>query len=271
MLTFLSGIVFSIMCSLIVQAAGVLIRAHNIDDTTAFYEETLGFSVAARNDRWVAFDSNIPIFVAQSNSARYQRDHETAGISFVLHSIDLRETYTRWSQLGVRFESSEPNRNGIGRDLQLFDVEGNNLSLMQTDQPSGVGGEDGSSVYNFGFNFSNISEARQFFTQTLDFTVMTEQYFPPALPLMTSSGSFAFMLHEDSGLVPRHEHDDPYQAGLSVVFWASDLDALAPIITGSGRSVTWIDPERRNGVRAFSTVISEGVAVEFWEGGQPDD
>ena len=248
-----------------IRIHGALINVADLVEALEFYSEILGFRV---EDQWpdakmVQLASDFPIYLREvpNESPPQNADRSRASITF--KTANIASQYEYMNRNGVQFLADAPHHVGVGFAMLFRDPFGTVHSLLQQtiaesdpfDEPN---------IYNVGFHHSNVAETRSLYVETLGFMVLTEKYFPPALPLGYPDGSFGFMLHEHD-LGPALEFY-PNGTGTTLVFSTTDLKKIASYLDGKGVTVnrkTKSSDVNIPGHVAFRDVF--GVWSEVWE------
>jgi predicted enzyme related to lactoylglutathione lyase len=133
---------------------------------------------------------------------------------------DIDETFRYLKSKGVRFIRGEKRKEGVGWSLQILDPFGNKISMMQitVGRPETVVEP---SVYNCGIYVTDIETALKTYEGALGFVVRSRAYMPEDMPLGTSDGKFAFMLHLRRKDFPHVENPN-----MSLIFQTSDLNKI---------------------------------------------
>lgn len=247
---------------------GVIIRTPDLDDALAFWGDGLGFLIAdlRPRDGWARLASNLPIYLEATPQGRLA-DERIACVEITFQSNDLEASMRSLRGAGSEIISETPYEVAVGRSIRFKDPAGIVHHLLQSSRLGPQFAEP--RVYNSGFEVPQaaIPSTRALLEQGLGFIAMTERYFPPSVPYLEQSRSFAFMLHHnqpfEQDLLPRTDprRDD---LGAAQVFVVQDLGVASRAVIEHG-AVALDHRARRFSLgrrRAFST--PGGAPFELW-------
>ena len=247
---------------------GVLIRTPNLDEALAFWGDGLGFAIADLRPRegWARLASNLPIYIEARPQGRLAGGR-VACVEITFQSNDLDVSIRSLRGAGAEIISDAPYEVAVGRSIRFKDSAGIVHHMLQPSRTGAPFAEP--RVYNSGFEVPQaaIAPTRALLEQGLGFRAMTERYFPPSVPYLEQTGSFAFMLHHnqpfEEDLLPRTDAraDD---LGSTQVFAVPDLAAASRVALGQGATALDRRPQRfpMGRRRAFST--PGGAPFELW-------
>jgi len=202
-------------------------------------------------------NDGLPILlqkVAQKSWVDYPREEQTV-VTF--QANDLAKTQALLLAKGVNFLLPEPFKVGVGIATKFRDPFGNVHSLLEQ-QIIEIPQFEEPRIYNAGYYLEDISMARKIFCEQLGFVVRTEKYFP-AVPLGTSDGNFAFMLHERKGLTALNEEYGK-QAQTVIQFQTGNLENVRSKLAAVKVKILPLVSGKEEG---FAFVLSSGVAAEM--------
>lgn len=245
---------------------GVLIRVPDLELALAFYSGVLGFESERIAPSLARLEDRNPIYLEQVGYPLRPPEGNEARASVAFQTRDIRAAITRLRERGVAFLSEEPSAVGVGQAIRFRDPFGNIHSLLEH-TVSEVPPFDEPEVYNSGFKHPDADTAslRALIVDRLGFTVRTERYFPPSLPIGHRDGTFAFMLHENEPWeVEVRPRADPASAAVSLIFATTDLPALRRALSGPAGIASPGEAQAfALGVRS-RMIFPSGVPVEYW-------
>lgn len=245
------------------RAYGVNIFVTDLKTAEEFYVDKLGFKIRSKKYKSHVIelaDENYRLLLIKTEKANKVDFPNEAQTSLALQVNDINSAYKRWKSKGVEIIAGIDTI-GIGLAAWFGDPFGNVIAFLE--QTVGdVEKFDEPRIYNFGYYFSNIPDARKLFIETLKFPVRTERYFPPALPLANWDGSFGFMLHERKGLQPS---DAGYNKDSQVVlvFATDDIESTFRYFNKMGIEIIHSQPFETPFGKYFAFKTKEGVVSEI--------
>ena len=175
---------------------GVKIKVPDIREAKKFYLGTLGFAVKNENKarKTVSLKTNsYQVVLEESASAKRISVPGYSDVSMSMQVNDIDETFRKLKAAKVRFIKDEAQR-GDRLVAQILDPFGNKISMMQVTagKPETIAEP---SVYNCGLYVTDIEKELSTYEGIFGFAVRSRAYMPEDMPLGTSDGKFAFMLH----------------------------------------------------------------------------
>lgn len=242
---------------------GVIIHVTDMDEGIAFFTETMGFNVSESDGDMVRLDAETLLYLTEAAIDDQRYSYGEPRTTLVFQTADISSRQADMTQRGVVFIDSEPTRNGVGVASLWRDPFQTVHSLLEF-QVAPLPPFEEPHIYNYGFVHHDLEAIRPFYIELLGFPVMTERYFPPALPLNNVDGSFGFMLHENDTVesAPVVPGDGP---GVSILFATDDLEAAANYLSSEDVPIRWLDQDDRNGRRALIISDPAGIESEIWE------
>lgn len=245
------------------RSYGVLIHVPDIEGGLAFFQDSIGLSIADRQDGLYRLAGETPLFLTQSASAELRHGESMPRTSLVFQTTDIAERQEQWRQRGVDFLDPEPTPNGVGVASRWRDSFGTVYALLEQRIAAPPPFTE-PHIYNYGFVHRDVGAVRGFYIDLLGFAVRTESFFPPALPLGNADGSFGFMLHQDTEIAETAQR--PIDgAGVSILFATDDLEAAEAYLRAADVPVRRVDPAERGGRRVLIIRDPAGVESEVWE------
>ena len=237
-----------------IELVGVKIRVPDMAEAKSFYTGVLGFQIEKESDDkqtvWLRTKS-YKIVLERSKDARRISTPGYSHVSMSMRVNDIDETFRYLKAKGVKFIKDEKRKEGVGWSLQILDPFGNKISMMQitAGKPETIVEP---SVYNCGIYVTDIETALKTYEDALGFVVRSRAYMPEDMPLGTSDGKFAFMLHLRRQDLPHVENPN-----MNLIFNATDPDTIEKLKhkgislrTGSANNV-------------FTIVDSVGIVSEL--------
>lgn len=222
---------------------GLQVAVHDLSEAKHFYHNLLGFELTEDNKIQLQA-GHFPIQlveVSEKNPARY---HQHARVSLTLQVDQLLPAIDRLRKRGVKFHEQDLQRNGVGISIPFRDPSGNLLSLMEV-QVGNIQSFEGIRVYNTGITSADMKKARAFYQGILGFLDWSTAYLPAAMPLKNVDGSFAYMLHQKSGLVPKTS-PDINRSRMSLAFSTSNLQAALDHLKNNNVSIVEKDDDLKH-------------------------
>ena len=223
-------------------------------EARSFYTGILGFQIETESEDkqtvWLRTNS-YKIVLQRSKDARRITTPGYSHVSMSMRVNDIDETFRYLKSKSVRFIIDEKRKEGVGWSLQILDPFGNKISMMQitAGKPETIVEP---SVYNCGIYVTDIEIALKTYGDALGFLVRSRAYLPEDMPLGTSDGKFAFMLH-----LRRQDFPHVENPNMNLIFKANDPDTIEklklkgmPLRTGSTDN-------------AFTMVDSVGILSEL--------
>ena len=180
---------------------GAKIMVPDMERAVDFYCNVLGFEIKSQTNYPDEISLNageVDLRLVKTKNNTKAGYSEFAQTSFVLQVNDLKKTVEHLKKLEVKF-LIEIDTVGVGIAAKFLDPFGIAHSLLEQTVRKVPEFEE-PKIYNAGYSLANISQARKLYNMILNFKVLTEKYFPPALPLKNWDNSFGFMLHENTDL-----------------------------------------------------------------------
>jgi predicted enzyme related to lactoylglutathione lyase len=235
-----------------VELVGVKIRVPDMAEARSFYSDVLGFQVEKEStDKktiWLKTNS-YKIVLERSKDARRITTPGYSDVSMSMRVNDIDQTFSYLKSKGVRFIKDEKRKEGVGWSLQILDPFGNKISMMQitVGKPETIVEP---SVYNCGIYVTDIETALKTYEGALGFVVRSRAYMPEDMPLGTSDGKFAFMLH-----LRRQDFSHVENPNMGLIFHASDT------IEELRRKGLHLTPTRSK--NRYKMIDSVGIASEL--------
>ncbi|MGH9947860.1 MAG: VOC family protein [Pyrinomonadaceae bacterium] len=239
---------------------GVKIKVPDMAEAKRFYIDTLKFGIAKesadKKTMWLN-TSAYKVVLEQSKDAKRITTAGYGDVSMSMQVNDIDVTFRRLKAAGVRFIKDEKRKEGIGWSLQVLDPFGNKISMMQitVGKPEIVSEP---SVYNCGIYVTDIERALSIYKDKLGFVVRSRAYMPEDMPLGTSDGKFAFMLHLRRNDFPHVENPN-----MLLMFGVESMKAIDKI-NSNGAFIT-----KKN--RTMLMRDSVGILSEILISNRPDD
>ena len=247
------------------KALGVKIMVTDLEKAKDFYVKKLGFKIneEANSKNTIELkDKGSKLWLVKTKNVNAVESRNEAQSILVIHVNDLEETMKRWKEKGIEFTTGM-GKVGVGVSAKIQDPFGNSLSVLQQTIVETPHFEE-PQIYNFGYYFADIPSARKLFSETLQFKIRTEKYFPPALPLSNWDESFGFMLHERKEL-KKSDADYYNDTQTIIVFGCVDIEKTFKFFKEAGINVLFNEPQDSQTGKYFAFDAGEGVVSEVIE------
>jgi len=206
---------------------GVKIFVDDLNAAEDFYVRFLGFEKLSRDETHIKLKTNtFPLYLERSLPSGTGDPLKRARAGIAIQVGKLLPAIDQCRSSGIRLIDTLLSRNGVGIAIPIQDPSGNILHLIEV-QVMDVSAFEGFRIYNSGVTVNNMEKAEAFYKGILGFQDWSRNYLPQALPLKHQDGGFAFMLHQQEGLLP---YSSEYGANKQqvLVFEVPDLNQLKP-------------------------------------------
>ena len=237
-----------------------------MDEAISFYSNILGFEVQSKKHypgSVVLKNEGIALILSKTERSKYIDSPNVVQTGITFQANDLSDTVSRLKANGVEFLRDSPQKVGVGIAAKFRDPFGNVHSLLEQQVVETPIFQE-PRIYNVGFYLSDMEAARKFYCDKLGFTVRTEKYYPPALPLGHRDGTFAFMLHKGDEL---QSADINYQTDSQtvLVYETSDLTSAINYLKRSEVSLIHESPYDSPEGKLIAFLSPAGLPMEIIE------
>lgn len=247
------------------KALGVKIMVTDLKNAEEFYVKKLGFKINNESkikDAIELKDKRSKLLLVKTKNKNVVESSNEAQSILVIQVNNLEETMKRWKEKGVEFTTGI-RKVGVGISAKIQDPFGNSLSVLQQTIVETPQFEE-PQIYNYGYYFADIASAKKLFSETLQFKIRTEKYFPPSLPLANWNNTFGFMLHEKQDL-KKSDADYYNDTQTIMVFGCSDIQKTLGFFKEAGVNVLFDKPKESELGKYFAFDAGEGVVSEVVE------
>jgi len=248
------------------------IRLPDLERARDFYAGALGFAAKAIATDWIVLPGRLPVFLERVPAGPVPAVDQARTL-LMLKVHDLRQTAERFRRMNIPLVTGVRNTLSIGVVDCFRDPFGNVHSLVElSDPPAETWSEP--DIYNVGIRLpiAAVPEARRIYSDALGFSVRTDRYYPPALPMMNPGGSFAFMIYDKPSFLSDFRAKAPlYPAenGCLLVFQSRDVDAFRASLRARAPRLRMTDVQDFAFGRRMAIIDNAGIASEVWELSRP--
>lgn len=247
---------------------GCSIRVPDLERAMSFYCGKLRFQSVALHDDFIKLSGTLPVFLERVPPGPVPAtDQARTLLMLQVHDLAAMAAWFRQNNIPVLTGNANPLTIGI---VDCFrDPFGNIHSFVQLNDPPD---RDWSEplIYNVGQRvpISAIPEARRIYSDVLGFSVRTDRYYPPALPMMNPDGSFAFVIYDKPSFLDDFRSRAalyPAENGCLLVFETPDIAAYRSYLVSRAPRLHVTGIESFPLGRRMAFIDNAGIASEIWE------
>lgn len=247
---------------------GCSIRVPDLELATSFYSGKLRFPSVALGGGFVKLIGTLPVFLEQVPPGPVPAtDQARTLLMLQVHDLAASAAWFRKNRIPVLTGNANPLAIGV---VDCFrDPFGNIHSFVQLDDPPDRNWSE-PLIYNVGQRvpISAIPEARRIYSDVLGFSVRTDRYYPPALPMMNPDGSFAFVIYDKPSFLDDFRSKAalyPAENGCLLVFETRDIAAYRSYLASRAPRLRVTEMEEFFLGRRMAVIDNAGIASEIWE------
>lgn len=247
---------------------GCSIRVPDLQLAKAFYCGKLRFSSVTLRGDFIKLIGALPVFLEQVAPGPVAAiDQARTLLMLQVHDLGAAAAWFRKNQIPVLTGNANPLAVGI---VDCFgDPFGNIHSFVQLDDPPDREWSE-PLIYNVGQRvpMSAIPEARRIYSDVLGFSVQTERYYPPTLPMMNPDGSFAFVIYDKPSFLNDFRSKAalyPAENGCLLVFETRNIASYRNYLAARAPRLQVTKIEEFSLGRRMAFIDNAGIASEIWE------
>ena len=247
---------------------GCSIRVPDLELARSFYCGKLRFQAAVLHGDFIRLGSGLPVFLERVPPGPVPAtDQARTLLMLQVRDFAAASIWFRDNQIPLVTGNANPLSIGV---VDCFrDPFGNIHSFVQLDDPPSKNWNE-PHIYNVGqrMPISAIPEARRIYSDVLGFSVRTDRYYPPALPMMNPDGTFAFVIYDKPSFLDDFRSKAalyPAETGCLLVFETRDLDGYLKYLLARAPRLRKTQIEEFPLGRRMALIDNAGIASEIWE------